>query len=40
MTSDPYDPAMKWVVPEGTYDVWVAPNAIQGVAGEFQVGRK
>jgi beta-glucosidase len=32
-----YDPAMKWVVPEGPYDVWVAPNAIEGIAGEFQV---
>ena len=32
-----YDPAMKWVVPTGTYDVWVAPNAIEGIAGEFQV---
>ena len=35
-----YDPAMKWVVPEGTYDVWVAPNAIEGEAGEFQVAGK
>ncbi len=34
-----YDPAMKWVVPEGTYDVWVAPNAIEGITGEFQVGK-
>jgi beta-glucosidase len=35
-----YDPAMKWVVPEGTYDVWVAPNAIEGEAGAFQVAGK
>jgi beta-glucosidase len=35
-----YDPAMKWVVPAGTYDVWVAPNAIEGIAGEFQVAGK
>ncbi len=34
-----YDPAMKWVVPEGTYDVWIAPNAVAGIAGEFTVGK-
>ncbi len=32
-----YDLAMKWVVPDGTYDVWVAPNAVEGEKGEFQV---
>jgi beta-glucosidase len=32
-----YDPAMKWVVPEGGYDVWVAPNAVEGEAGEFHI---
>ncbi len=32
-----YDPSLKWVVPEGTYDVWVAPNAIEGEQAEFQV---
>jgi beta-glucosidase len=33
-----YDPNMKWVVPPGTFDVWVAPNAAtEGAAGTFQV---
>lgn len=32
-----YDPAMHWIVPTGTYDVWVAPDAVSGVAGTFQV---
>jgi hypothetical protein len=32
-----YDPSMKWVVPDGTYDVWVAPNAIEGEKAEFQI---
>ncbi len=32
-----YDPSMKWVVPQGTYDIWVAPNAIEGEKAEFQV---
>jgi len=32
-----YDPSMKWIVPDGTYDVWVAPNAIEGEKAEFQV---
>jgi len=33
-----YDPSMKWIVPPGTFDVWVAPNAAaEGVHGEFQV---
>jgi len=35
-----YDPSMKWIVPDGTYDVWVAPNAIEGERGEFQVAAK
>ncbi|MGE5207085.1 MAG: beta-glucosidase BglX [Chlamydiota bacterium] len=36
-----YDPDMKWVVPPGTFDVWVAPNAAaEGVAGTFQVEPK
>ncbi len=35
-----YDPQMKWVVPTGTYDVWIAPNAIEGVQGTFEVGEK
>jgi len=33
-----YDPQMKRMVPTGTYDVWIAPNAAaEGVAGSFQV---
>jgi beta-glucosidase len=32
-----YDPAMTWTVPAGTYDVWVAPDAISGIAGTFNV---
>ena len=35
-----YDPQMRWIVPSGTYDVWVAPNAVEGVAGTFQVAPK
>jgi beta-glucosidase len=35
-----YDPDMKWVVPPGTYDVWVAPNAAEGIAGSFEVSGK
>ncbi len=35
-----YDPDMKWVVPPGTYDVWVAPNAQEGVMGTFEVSTK
>jgi beta-glucosidase len=32
-----YDPDMHWVVPPGTYDVWVAPNAAEGIHGTFEV---
>jgi len=32
-----YDPDMHWIVPSGTYDVWVAPNAITGIPGTFQM---
>ncbi len=32
-----YDPQLRWVVPAGTYDVWVAPNAAEGVHGTFEV---
>lgn len=32
-----YDPAMHWVVPGGTYDVWVAPDSASGIAGTFDV---
>lgn len=35
-----YDPQMTWVVPGGTYDVWIAPNAIAGVQGTFEVQEK
>ena len=32
-----YDPAMHWIVPPGTYDVWVAPDAASGIQGTFEV---
>jgi beta-glucosidase len=32
-----YDPAMHWIVPPGTYDVWVAPDSASGVQGTFEV---
>ncbi len=32
-----YDPAMHWIVPAGTYDVWVAPDASSGVQATFAV---
>ena len=32
-----YDPDMKWVVPPGTYDVWIAPNAVEGTAASFNI---
>jgi len=32
-----YDPAMHWIVPSGTYDVWVAPDSASGVQGTFEV---
>jgi beta-glucosidase len=35
-----YDPGMKWVVPQSTYDVWVAPNAEEGISGTFDVAAK
>jgi len=36
-----YDPQMHFVVPSGTYDVWVAPNAAAaGVTGTVQVAPK
>ena len=35
-----YDSKMSWVVPSGTYDVWVAPNALEGVQGTFEVAAK
>jgi beta-glucosidase len=35
-----YDPGMHWIVPTGTYDVWVAPNAAEGIQGQFVVAGK
>jgi beta-glucosidase len=32
-----YDPDMHWVVPSGTYDVWVAPDSASGVQATFEV---
>jgi beta-glucosidase len=32
-----YDPAMHWIVPASTYDVWVAPDASSGIEGSFKV---
>ncbi len=32
-----YDPQMRWVVPVGTYDVWVAPDSASGIEGTFEV---
>ncbi len=32
-----YDPEMHWIVPAGTYDVWVAPDASSGISGAFEV---
>jgi len=33
-----YDADLHWVVPPGTYDVWVAPNAAEGIHSSFQIG--
>jgi beta-glucosidase len=35
-----YDPNLAWIVPAGSYDVWVAPNAVEGVQGEFVISSK
>jgi beta-glucosidase len=32
-----YDPQMHWIVPAGTYDVWVAPDSASGIPGTFEV---
>jgi len=32
-----YNPEMHWIVPSGTYDVWVAPDSVSGVHGTFEV---
>ncbi len=34
-----YDIHHRWVVPGGTYDLWVAPNSSEGVAATFRVSR-
>ena len=31
------DPQLHWIVPTGTYDVWVAPDAVSGIQGTFEV---
>jgi beta-glucosidase len=33
-----YDDDLHWVVPPGTYEVWIAPNAAEGVHATFQIG--
>jgi beta-glucosidase len=35
-----YDPQMHWIVPAGTYDLWVAANATEGVQGTFEMGAR
>ncbi len=32
-----YDPQMRWIVPPGTYDVWVGADAVSGVQGTFEM---
>ncbi|HZR28925.1 MAG TPA: beta-glucosidase BglX [Terriglobales bacterium] len=32
-----YDTHMRWVIPSGMYDVWIAPNSAEGLRGTFQV---
>lgn len=32
-----YDPQMHWIVPSGTYDVWVAPDSASGIQGTFEM---
>jgi beta-glucosidase len=32
-----YDTNMKWIVPPGTYDVWVSPSSAGGLHGTFEV---
>jgi len=32
-----YDLQMRWTVPPGTYDVWVASNSAEGIQGVFRV---
>jgi beta-glucosidase len=33
-----YDADLHWVVPPGTYDVWIAPNAAEGIQSSFRIG--
>jgi len=33
-----YDAGMRWVVPRGTFDVWIAPNSAEGIHSTFQIG--
>lgn len=32
-----YDPELHWIVPSGTYDVWVAPDSASGITATFEV---
>lgn len=32
-----YDAGLHWMVPAGTYDVWIAPSAAEGTPGTFQI---
>ncbi|HEY1463950.1 MAG TPA: beta-glucosidase BglX [Terriglobales bacterium] len=32
-----YDPTMKWIVPSGTYDVWIGPSSADGEHATFVV---
>lgn len=32
-----YDPSMKWIVPLGTYDVWIGPSSAEGEHATFVV---
>jgi beta-glucosidase len=32
-----YNPQMHWIVPAGTYDVWVAPDSASGIQTTFEV---
>jgi len=34
------DADLRWVVPPGTYDVWIAANAAEGVHATFQIGMR
>jgi len=32
-----FDPEMRWVVPAGIYDVWVAPDSASGLQSTFEI---